>query len=220
MTAATTEAINAAMTGFVDAVAGADLVLQSAPANAQIVLCVAVGLGAGIPLLWLIATYNRFARLGQHVKESWSGVDVELKRRHDLIPNLVEAVKGYAAHERDTIEAVVAARTKAMQAGDGVRERVEGETEVARALGRLVALAEAYPNLKADGHFLELQRELSLTEDRIAASRRFYNANVRELNSLRVAFPSNLVAGAFGFGEERFFELADPAERAAPQVRT
>lgn len=172
-----------------------------------------------IPAIWAIATYNRFGRLGQHVKESWSGVDVELKRRHELIPNLVETVKGYAAHERATIEAVVAARSRAMQAGDSVRERVEGESAVGRSLGRLVALAEAYPALKADGHFLELQRELSLTEDRIAAARRFYNANVRELNALRIAFPSNLVAGVFGFGEQRFFELADAEERAVPTVR-
>ncbi|MFM7052977.1 MAG: LemA family protein [Planctomycetota bacterium] len=172
-----------------------------------------------VALIWMIATYNRFGRLAQHVKESWSGVDVELKRRHDLIPNLVETVKGYAAHERATIEAVVAARARALGAGDSLRERVEGEVEVARSLGRLVALAEAYPNLKADGHFLELQRELSITEDRIAASRRFYNANVREINGLRVVFPSSVVGSMFGFGEQRFFELSDAAERAAPQVR-
>jgi LemA protein len=172
-----------------------------------------------IPAIWAIATYNRFGRLGQHVKESWSGVDVELKRRHELIPNLVETVKGYAAHERATIEAVVAARSKAIAAGDALRERVEGEAAVGQSLGRLVALAEAYPDLKADRHFLELQRELAHTEDRIAASRRFYNANVRELNALRIAFPSNLIAGAFGFGEQRFFELADAAERATPAVR-
>jgi LemA protein len=183
------------------------------------VCCVPVGLVLLIPTIWLIATYNRFGRLGQHVKESWSGVDVELKRRHDLIPNLVETVKGYAAHERATIEAVVAARSRAMEAGESLRERVEGESAVGQSLGRLVALAEAYPALKADGHFLELQRELAITEDRIAASRRFYNANVRELNALRIAFPSNLVAGAFGFGEQRFFELADAAERTAPSVR-
>jgi LemA protein len=106
-----------------------------------------------------------------------------------------------------------------MQAGDAVRERVDGEAELARSLGRLIAVAEAYPELKADRHFLELQRELSLTEDRIAASRRFYNANVRELNTLRIEFPSNLVAGVFGFREERFIELDDPSARAAPQLR-
>ncbi len=172
----------------------------------------------GVPLIWLIATYNRFSRLTQHVRESWSGVDVELKRRHDLIPNLVETVKGYATHERETIERVVAARAQAMQAGAHLKERVDGEAQLGQSLGRLLAVAEAYPALKADRNFLELQRELSLTEDRIAASRRFYNANVREINGLRAAFPSNIVAGFFGFGEQSFFELSDGAERTAPTV--
>ena len=181
-------------------------------------LCV-VAVILGIPLIWFIATYNRFARLGQLVKESWSGVDVELKRRHDLVPNLVAAVKGYAQHEKETLELVVAARARAVQAGDALRERVDGESELTRSLGRLIAVAESYPELKADRHYLELQRELSLTEDRIAASRRFYNANVRELNALRIEFPSNIVAGMFGFKEERFFELDDSSERAAPSVR-
>lgn len=181
--------------------------------------CCVIAVIVGVPLIWLIATYNRFARLGQHVRESWSGVDVELKRRHELVPNLVATVRGYAQHERETLEMVVSARAKAVQAGDGLRARVDGEAELARSLTRLIAVAEAYPQLKADRQFLELQRELSLTEDRIAASRRFYNANVRELNTLRIEFPSNLVAGAFGFREERFFELEDASERAAPQVR-
>jgi LemA protein len=172
-------------------------------------VCGAIGLPALLAGGWAIATYNRFARLGQHVKESWSGVDVELKRRHDLVPNLVETVKGYAKHERETLEMVVAARARALAAGEALRERVQSEGELDRSLGRLMALSESYPELKADRHFLELQRELALTEDRIAASRRFYNANVRELNALRVEFPSNLVAGVFGFREERFFEFAE-----------
>ena len=189
--------------------------MSGVAAEALGLLCGAFGVVVGLPLLWAILTYNRFARLGQHVKESWSGVDVELKRRHDLVPNLVETVKGYAKHERETLEMVVAARAKAMAAGEALRERVDGESELGRSLGRLIALSESYPELKSDRHFLELQRELSLTEDRIAASRRFYNSNVRELNSLRIQFPSNLVAGAFGFREERFFELEDPSERTA-----
>jgi LemA protein len=130
----------------------------------------------------------------------------------------VETVQGYARHERETLEMVVAARTRAVQAGDQLRERVEGEAARARSLDRLIAVAEAYPELTADGQFLALQRELSLTEDRIAASRRFYNANVRELNGLRVEFPSNLVAGLFGFREERYFELEDSSQRAAPSL--
>ena len=181
-------------------------------------LCV-IAVVVGVPLIWFIVTYNRFARLGQLVKESWSGVDVELKRRHDLVPNLVATVKGYAQHEKETLELVVAARAKAVQAGDALRERVDGEGELTKSLGRLIAVAESYPALKADRHYLELQRELSLTEDRIAASRRFYNANVRELNALRIEFPSNIVGGMFGFKEERFFELDDSSERAAPSVR-
>lgn len=181
-------------------------------------LCV-IAVVVGVPLIWFIVTYNRFARLGQLVKESWSGVDVELKRRHDLVPNLVATVKGYAQHEKETLELVVAARAKAVHAGDALRERVDGEGELTRSLGRLIAVAESYPALKADRHYLELQRELSLTEDRIAASRRFFNANVRELNALRIEFPSNIVGGVFGFKEERFFELDDSSERAAPSVR-
>ena len=181
-------------------------------------LCV-IAVVVGVPLIWFIVTYNRFARLGQLVKESWSGVDVELKRRHDLVPNLVATVKGYAQHEKETLELVVAARAKAVQAGDALRERVDGEGELTKSLGRLIAVAESYPALKADRHYLELQRELSLTEDRIAASRRFFNANVRELNALRIEFPSNIVGGVFGFKEERFFELDDSSERAAPSVR-
>ena len=183
------------------------------------VTCCVVAVVVAIPLIWLIATYNRFSRLAQHVRESWSGVDVELKRRHDLIPNLVETVKGYATHERETIERVVAARAHAMNAGASLKTRVDGEAELGASLGRLLAVAEAYPDLKADRNFLELQRELSLTEDRIAASRRFYNANVREINALRVSFPSNLVASMFGFNEEKFFELSDASERMAPTVK-
>lgn len=190
----------------------------AAAGGAGVLLCV-MAVVVGVPLIWFIATYNRFARLGQLVKESWSGVDVELKRRHDLVPNLVATVKGYAQHEKEALELVVAARAKAVQAGDAVRARVDGESELTRSLTRLIAVAEAYPDLKADRHYLELQRELSLTEDRIAASRRFYNANVRELNALRIEFPSNIVGGMFGFRDERFFELEDPSERAAPQVR-
>ena len=182
-------------------------------------VCCAIAAVCAIPLLWVITIYNRFARLSQHVRESWSGVDVELKRRHDLVPNLVATVKGYATHERETLELVVAARARAVSAGDSMRERVDGEAELGRSIGRLIALAESYPQLKADQHYLELQRELSLTEDRIAACRRFYNANVREINGLRAAFPSNVIGGVFGFGEVKFFELSDASERAASAVK-
>lgn len=171
-----------------------------------------------IGLIWLIATYNRFVRLRQHIRESWADIDVELKRRYELIPNLVETVKGYAAHERETLERVVQLRNVA-QANQGSAES-QGRDENALMLGvkRLFALAEAYPSLKADEHYLALQRELALTEDRIAASRRFFNANVREMNQLAQTIPSSLVAGWFGFKPETFFELDDEAERVAPRV--
>ncbi len=183
------------------------------------VVCCVIAAVCFIPVIWVVAVYNRFARLTQHVRESWSGVDVELKRRHDLVPNLVATVKGYATHERETLELVVTARARAVDAGDSMRERVDGEAELGRSIGRLIALAESYPQLKADQHYLELQRELALTEDRIAACRRFFNANVREINALRAAFPSNLIGGAFGFSEEKFFELSDASERAAAAVK-
>ena len=179
---------------------------------------VAGGLCLIAPALFVVVIYNNLRRLEVRARNAFSQIDVQLKRRFDLIPNLVETVKGYAKHERETLEMVVAARAKAMAAGEALRERVDGESELGRSLGRLIALSESYPELKSDRHFLELQRELSLTEDRIAASRRFYNSNVRELNSLRIQFPSNLVAGVFGFREERFFELEDAAERSAPRV--
>lgn len=173
---------------------------------------------APIPLVWLIAVYNRFVGLRQHIRESWSDIDVELKRRYDLVPNLVETVRGYAAHERETLELVVSARNRAAQNHASAAEQALDESAMLIGLKRLFALAEAYPQLRADAHFLALQKELSLTEDRIAASRRFYNANVREMNQLRLSFPTNLVAGMFGFREESFFELASEAERVVPRV--
>ena len=172
-----------------------------------------------LPLIWFIATYNRFASLRQHLRESWADVDVELKRRHDLVPNLVSTVKGYAAHEKEIFEQVAALRTQAMGlASRGGGAAAQTENELGKCLHKLIAVAERYPDLKADRNFLSLQHELSNTEDRIAASRRFYNANVRELNTLRSTFPSNMVAGMFRVEGEGFFELDDPTERAAPTV--
>ena len=171
-----------------------------------------------IAIIWLIATYNRFIRIRQHITESWSDVDVELKRRHELIPNLVATVKGYAAHERSVFEEVASLRTRAMAPHASAGETAADETALGRAVARLIAVAEAYPELKADANFLALQREFSHTEDRIAAARRFYNGNVRELNALCASVPTNLVAGAFGFAPASFFELASEAERAVPRV--
>jgi LemA protein len=188
-----------------------------AAAEVIFIPCAIVAAVLILPLIWAVATYNRFQSVRQHMRESWSDVDVELKRRYDLIPNLVNTVKGYAAHERGVFDRIAELRSQAMAARDASEKRPV-ECELTRTLHRLVAVAEAYPTLKADRNFLALQEELALTEDRIAASRRFYNANVRELNTLCSTFPSNLLAGAFGFRPEGFFELDAPEERQAPRV--
>ena len=179
---------------------------------------VVVGLVVLVPLIWLVATYNRFVRLRQHIRESWSGIDVELKRRYDLIPNLVETVRGYARHEREVLERVIELRNKAAANTGRAESQATDESELMRSVGRLFAVAEGYPELKADRNFLELQKELSNTEDRIAATRRFYNANVREMNQLAQMFPTSLIASMFGFGPESFFELSSDAERVVPRV--
>jgi LemA protein len=168
--------------------------------------------------LWAAGVYNGLVRLRNLVQEAWRQIDVELTRRHDLIPNLVETVKGYASHERDTLDAVVAARAAAVTPNATVQQQAMAEGTLSATLGRLFAVAEAYPNLKANQNFLALQTELTETEDRVAAGRRFYNANVRELNTRVESFPSNLFAGAFHFHRADYFEIADAAQRAAPQV--
>ena len=180
--------------------------------------CVLVAVFVLLPLVWLIATYNGLVRLRQHVRESWSGIDTELRRRYDLIPNLVETVKGYAAHERETLEAVVRARQAAVESRGSPASQAADENVLVDTLGRLFALAEGYPDLKASGNFLELQNELVNTEDRIQAARRFYNANVRDLNTRIESFPSNIVAGVFKFTAAEFFEVRDAVVRAAPRV--
>lgn len=169
-------------------------------------------------LIWIIATANRFVRLRQHLRESWADIDVELKRRYDLIPNLVETVRGYARHERETLERVVELRNRAAENTGEASSQGRDESQLLLGLKRLFALAEAYPELKADRHFMELQRQLGLTEDRIAAARRFYNANVRTLNVLRESVPTNLVARLMGVEAGTFFELANEAERVVPRI--
>ena len=168
--------------------------------------------------IWLIMTYNRFVSIRQHLKESWSDVDVELKRRYDLIPNLISTVKGYADHEKSLFMEVTEARTKAMENTGSPDAQSGDEQKLVRGVGRLLAVAEQYPDLKASANFLELQDELSNTEDRIAAGRRFYNANVREMNQLCITFPSNLVGGMFGFKSEGFFEVGNAGEREVPKA--
>jgi LemA protein len=180
-------------------------------------LCIVGGVVV-IGLLWFVVVYNRFVSIRQHLKESWADVDVELKRRYELIPNLVRTVKGYASHERDVFDAITKARAAAIaNTGDPARQSGD-EQRLVGQLGRLFVVAEAYPDLKADRNFLDLQEELSNTEDRIAASRRFYNGNVRELNTLRESFPSSIVASIAKVEEAGFFEVSDHAERAAPKV--
>jgi LemA protein len=171
-----------------------------------------------LPLLWLIANFNRFARVRQHIRESWADIEVELKRRYDLIPNLVETVRGYAKHERDVLESVIELRNKAMANHGTASGQAVDETALQIGMKRLFAVAEAYPTLKADAHFLALQQELANTEDRIAAARRFFNANVREINQLCDSFPTNLLASSFGFERATYFELSGDAERVVPRV--
>ena len=178
-----------------------------------IVLAVVVVLAVAV-----VVSYNRFVRQRNLVQESWRQVDVELKRRHDLIPNLVETVKGYATHEREVFDAVTKARAQAAAPGSSPAQQAQQEGILGQALGRLFAVAEAYPELKASTNFLELQRELTETEDRIAAGRRFYNANVRAMNTRVESFPSNLVASVFGFHKEEYFEVEGEAVRSAPTV--
>ena len=174
----------------------------------------------GIVLLLVLAAvamYNGLIKLRNLVQEAWRQIDVELKRRHDLIPNLVETVKGYAAHEKGTLEGVMQARSAAMSGGQGPAAAAQSEGMLSQALGRLFAVAEAYPDLKANASFLALQQELTSTEDRIASGRRYYNANVRELNTKVETVPSNVVAGMFNIGREEYFEV-EGVEREVPGV--
>ncbi len=171
-----------------------------------------------LPLLWLIANFNRLARLKQQIRESWSDIEVEMKRRYELIPNLVETVKGYAKHERDVLQMVIELRNKAMANTGSASNQAVDEAALQIGVKRLFAVAEAYPTLKADAHFLALQQELANCEDRIDAARRFFNGNVREMNQLCDQFPTNLIAHAFGFEQATFFELSNEAERVVPRV--
>lgn len=168
-------------------------------------------------VLWIIAVFNSLIRLKNRTNEAWSDIDVQLKRRHDLIPNLIETVKGYAAHERQLFEKVTEARTKAISA-QGVEEKGKAENILSGTLKSLFAVAENYPQLKANENFLQLQTELSDTENKIQAARRFYNGNVRDLNIRIETFPSRIIAGMLGFKQREFFE-AEEGEKAVPEVR-
>ena len=171
-----------------------------------------------ILIVWFIGMYNGLVRERNEVKNSWAQIDVQLKRRHDLIPNLVETVKGYAAHEKNTLDSVVQARTRAVSA-QGVGERAQAESELGGALGRLMLIVEQYPDLKANQNFLALQEELTSTENKIGFARQYYNDSVMKYNTRIQSVPTNIVAGMFSFQQEEFFELEEPAERAVPQVK-
>ena len=182
------------------------VVLAISGVNNSINLSVAV-VGIFLALVfWFVAVYNTFIRMRNNVKDAWSDIDVQLKRRYDLIPNLIETVKGYAAHEKEVFEKVTEARTKAMGA-QSVEDHQEAENMLSGALKSLFAVSENYPELKANQNFLELQRELTDTENKIQASRRFYNSNVKEFNTGIQSFPQNILAGMFKFEEQKFFEL-------------
>ncbi|TVX99792.1 LemA family protein [Cohnella terricola] len=168
-------------------------------------------------LLWLISVYNRLVKLKNRVRNNWSQVDVVLKNRFDLIPNLVETVAGYAAHEKETLSRITEMRTKYVSAGS-VQEKAEANGEMAGLLGRLMVVAESYPDLKANENFLYLKQQLTAIEEKIRFARQFYNDTVEALNTVIMSFPANLVAGMFGFREETFFHI-DEAEKSAPRVK-
>ncbi|AJC78141.1 LemA family protein [Rhizobium sp. K102] len=170
--------------------------------------------------LYIVFIYNGLVRSRQMAQEAWSGIDVQLKRRADLIPNLIETVKGYAAHEKSTLEEVVSLRNKAQAVPSGdVAGRAQVEGLLGQALGRVIALAEAYPDLKANQNFAELQDSLETMEGELQMSRRYYNGAARDLNVKVESFPSNLVAGQFGFAKREYFEITNEADRAVPSVK-
>lgn len=180
-----------------------------------ILIIVVVGLLA----LWGIATYNSLVRHRQLVREGWSSIDVQLKRRFDLIPNLIETVKGFAAHEKDVFEEVTRARAAVASAGDeSVQQRAAGEDLIGRALGKLFAVAEAYPELRSNQNFLQLQTELSTLENEIQMARRYYNGAVRNNNTAVESFPASIIANLFHFSVADYFELSNEGERAVPTV--
>ncbi len=172
---------------------------------------------AAVVLFWGVAIYNKLVKLRNHVEEGASGIDVQLKRRADLIPNLLETVKGYMAHEKGTLEEVTRMRARCLDAGS-LGEKGQAEGLLGAALGRLFAVAENYPDLKADKNFAELQEALEDVEEQIQLSRRYYNGTARNMNIQVESFPSNLVANAFGFATAEYFEIEEPGERQVPKV--
>jgi LemA protein len=188
------------------------------PVSPEMIFIIVILVIILLPIIWVIATYNILVRLRLQCHEAWSGIDTELKRRYELIPNLVETVKGYARHEQETFARVVDARNRALASDGTPQSQAHDENILVDSLRKLLVLSENYPQLKANENFLKLQQELANTEDRIQAVRRFYNANVRDLNTRIEIFPSSLIAGLFNFQKEEFFEIEDVAMRNPVKV--
>jgi LemA protein len=169
-------------------------------------------------LIWAVLNYNLLVRIRQQVRESWSGIDTELKRRYDLVPNLVDTVKGYAAHEREVLQSVTEARARAQASTGSPEDQARDEKALVDSMRQLLAVAEGYPDLKASEHYLALQKELANTENRIQAARRFYNGNVRDMNTRVEVFPSNLIASMFNFTREEYFEVESSVIREVVDV--
>lgn len=184
-----------------------------------LILVLVIGGFVLVVILWIAAMYNSVVRIRNHVKESWADIDTELKRRYDLIPNLVNTVKGYAAHEKEVFDRVLQSRQAALAPHSSLKDQAKDENAMLGSLRQLFALAESYPDLKANQNFLQLQGELTNTEDRIQRARRFYNGNVRDLNTRIEVFPSNVIAGMFGFQKYELYEIEDAAMRQAPEVK-
>lgn len=176
-----------------------------------------VGVVVGVPLLFVVLTYNDLVALRNHIRDAWANIDTELKRRHDLIPNLVATVKGYAGHERELFKHITELRSQCLRVLEQGGSASSGENELSGAVKQMLGLVENYPQLKADQHFLKLQQELVETEDRIQAARRFYNGNIRDYRNKCETFPSSLVAAAFGFEKQDYFHV-DSSVRERPET--
>ena len=186
----------------------------------MIIALIVIGVVVILTLLWLVGAYNGLVRLRNQLKNAWAQIDVQLKRRWDLIPNLVESVKGYTKHEAGTLQRVTEARAAAQKlSGGSIAQRAQAEGELSSALGRLMVVVEAYPDLKANQNYLALQEELTSTENRIGFARQFYNDSVMKFNNKTQMFPTNIVASTFNFKVAEFFELKEEAAREAPKVK-
>ena len=186
----------------------------------MLIALIVIAVIAVLVLLWLVGAYNGLVRLRNQLKNAWAQIDVQLKRRWDLIPNLIETVKGYTKHEAETLQRVTEARTAAQKvSGASIAQRAQAEGALSSALGKLMVVVEAYPDLKANQNYLALQEELTSTENRIGFARQFYNDSAMYFNNKIQIFPTNIVAGMFGFKAGEFFELKEEAAREAPKVK-